>query len=59
MLVLSRQQGESIRVDGAAIITVMRVKGKRVALAIEAEGTVNILRTELEKDKQNGGKYEK
>ena len=57
MLILSRKAKEAIRVDGPALITVVGIKGKSVALAIEAEGTVRIIRTELEqKEKDENGK---
>jgi carbon storage regulator len=47
MLVLSRKPGEKVVIDGAAIITVVKVRGDQVRLGIEAPEQVRILRGEL------------
>ena len=46
MLVLSRNQGETIHAGGV-VIHVVRVKGGRVRIGIQAEKEVKILRGEL------------
>lgn len=48
MLVLSRKVGEKILVGDDITITVQRVAGGRVSLAIEAPRDVRILRGELD-----------
>ena len=47
MLVLTRKQGEQIRIGKDVTITVVRTKGKTVRLGIEAPAHVNVLRGEL------------
>lgn len=48
MLVLSRKNGESIRVGNDIEITVCQVSGNRVRLAISAPKDVSIRRSELD-----------
>jgi carbon storage regulator len=48
MLVLSRKNGESVRIDGGITITVLQVRGNRVKVGIEAPQTTTIMRSELE-----------
>lgn len=51
MLVLSRKQGQSIRIDDEILVTVSEVRGGRVRLSIDAPRHVRILRKEvLERD---------
>lgn len=38
MLVLSRKLGETILIDGKIRVTVNRIKGKQVRIAVEAPG---------------------
>ena len=47
MLVLTRKEGESIRIGDDIEIVVRRLSGNRVALAVEAPRDVRILRGEL------------
>jgi carbon storage regulator CsrA len=47
MLVLTRKTGETIKI-GDAVLTVTKVKGQAVRVAIEAPREVRILRGELE-----------
>lgn len=47
MLVLSRKQGESIRINDNITITVVNVGQGRVRIAIDAPKDVTILREEL------------
>lgn len=47
MLVLTRKQGEQIRIGDDVVITVIRTKGKTVRLGIDAPANVNVLRGEL------------
>ncbi|MCE9606774.1 MAG: carbon storage regulator [Planctomycetia bacterium] len=48
MLVLSRKQGEQIRIGDNIVITVQRLSGNRVSLGIEAPSDCKIMRGELE-----------
>lgn len=48
MLVLSRKQGEQIRIGDNIVITVQRLSGNRVSLGIEAPADCKIMRGELE-----------
>jgi carbon storage regulator len=47
MLVLTRKQGEKIRIGDDITITVVRTKGKAVRLGIQAPAHVPVLRGEI------------
>jgi carbon storage regulator len=47
MLVLTRKQGEQIRIGDDVVITVVRTKGKGVRLGIQAPSHVPVLRGEI------------
>ena len=47
MLVLTRKQGERIRIGDDIVITVVRTKGKAVRLGIQAPTHVPVLRGEI------------
>jgi carbon storage regulator len=47
MLVLTRKQGEKIRIGDDVVITVVRTKGKTVRLGIQAPAHVPVLRGEI------------
>jgi carbon storage regulator CsrA len=47
MLTLSRKAGESIRIEGAATITIRKTSRSRVVVGIEASADVEIRRGEL------------
>lgn len=47
MLVLSRKAGEQVVIGGRVTVTISRVHGNRVSLAIDAPSDVKILRGEL------------
>jgi carbon storage regulator len=47
MLVLSRKQGEQIRIGDGVTVTVLGVKGGVVKIGIDAPGHLRILRGEL------------
>lgn len=47
MLVLTRKQGERIRIGKDVTITVIRMKGKAIRLGIEAPQNLSVLRGEL------------
>jgi carbon storage regulator len=47
MLVLTRNRGEGIVIDGVIRIQVMQSKGSRVRIGIEAPDSMQILREEL------------
>jgi carbon storage regulator len=49
MLVLTRKQGEQIRIGNDVVITVVRTKGKAVRLGIHAPAHVPVLRGEIAK----------
>lgn len=48
MLVLSRREGERIKLGDSIVVTVVRMAGDRVRLGIEAPADVIVLRAELE-----------
>lgn len=47
MLVLTRKQGEQIRIGDDVVVTVVRTKGKAVRLGIQAPAHVPVLRGEI------------
>lgn len=47
MLVLTRKQGEAIRIDGEIEVRVLSVQGHRVRLGIQAPSDVDVRRGEL------------
>jgi carbon storage regulator len=53
MLVLSRKELEQIVIGKDIVIEVRRIKGNRVAIAIDAPQDVRILRGELDEPKEN------
>lgn len=59
MLVLSRREGECIRVGDSVVVTIVRVAGDKVRVGIEAPANVVVLRGELEPyqrpETENGG----
>lgn len=48
MLVLSRRESQRIQLGNSIVVTIVRVKGDRVRLGIEAPNDVRVLRGELE-----------
>ena len=54
MLVLSRRDGERIRLGDSIVVTVVRVSGDKVRLGIEAPPDVLVLREELQPHAQPG-----
>ncbi len=48
MLVLSRREGEKIRIGDSIVVTVVRTAGDKVRIGIEAPSDVLVLRDELE-----------
>ena len=46
MLVLTRKQGEQIRIGDNVVLTVVRVKGQAIRLGIEAPQDVRVVRGE-------------
>ena len=48
MLVLSRRESQRIQLGDSIVVTVVRVRGDRVRLGIEAPSSVRVLRGELE-----------
>ncbi len=47
MLVLSRKEGEKLSVGDDVVISVLKIRGRRVTLGIEAPDGVKIVRCEL------------
>lgn len=47
MLVLQRDPDESIVIDGPAIITLVRVKGRGAIIGVEAPRSTQVMRAEL------------
>jgi carbon storage regulator len=47
MLVLSRKEGERVVIGGNVVITINRIAGNRITLAIDAPRDVRIVRGEL------------
>ena len=47
MLILTRKEGESIRIGPDVICQVMEISGKRVRIGIQAPDTIKIMRQEL------------
>lgn len=47
MLVLTRKEGESIKIGGNVTVTIISIQGNRVRLGIEAPLEVEIVRGEL------------
>ena len=52
MLVLSRRETQRIQLGDSIVVTIVRVKGDRVRLGIEAPANIRVLRTELEPCKE-------
>jgi carbon storage regulator len=50
MLVLSRATNEKIRIGKDVVVTIVRVKGRRVRVGIEAPRGVKVLRDEIPDD---------
>ncbi len=48
MLVLSRKEGEVIKIDRDITVTITRIEGSRVRIAIDAPSYRRILRGELQ-----------
>jgi len=48
MLVLSRKEGERIKLGDSIVVTIVRVAGDKVRVGIEAPSDVIVLRDELE-----------
>ena len=55
MLVLSRKAGEQVVIGGRVTVTINRVRGNRVSLAIDAPDDVKVLRGELRRVERAGG----
>jgi carbon storage regulator len=58
MLVLSRNENDSIEIGREIVVTILSVKGGKVRVGIEAPQDVNIVRTEI-KGRGKSGEDEK
>ncbi|MDO5554456.1 MAG: carbon storage regulator [Planctomycetia bacterium] len=47
MLVLSRREGESIRLGDDILVTVVRIAGNKIRIGIETKAGLSVLRSEL------------
>ena len=47
MLILSRKIGESIDIDGQIKVQIVKIKGNRIQIGIQAPDGIQILRSEL------------
>lgn len=47
MLVLTRKEGEGIRIDGGISISILEIRGDKVVIGIDASKDVAVLRSEL------------
>ena len=47
MLILTRREGESVRIGDDITITVLRVKGSQVRLGVDAPKSVSVQRGEI------------
>ena len=47
MLILTRREGESVRIGEDVTVTVLRVKGSQVRLGVNAPKNVSVLREEI------------
>ncbi len=54
MLVLSRKQGEKVRLGESILVTVVSVSGDKVRLGIQAPREVLVLRDELDRHEKLG-----
>lgn len=51
MLKLARKIGQRIVINGNTVVTVVKIKGNRVELGVEAPREISVLREELDKPK--------
>jgi carbon storage regulator len=58
MLVLTRRAGEAVYLGSDIKVTMVRVRGGQVRLAIEAPGSVAVVREELGRPSRRRGKEE-
>lgn len=57
MLVLSRNENDSIEIGGGIVVTILSVKGGKVRVGIDAPQDVNIVRTEIrDRDRRENDK---
>lgn len=47
MLVLTRKEGEGIRIDGGILISILEIKKESIVIGIDAPKDVAVLRSEL------------
>ena len=47
MLVLSRKEGEQLRIGDNIIVTILEIRGDKVSIGIEAPRTVSVHRQEV------------
>ena len=57
MLVLSRKEGERVKLGDSVVITILGVNGDKVRLGIKAPPNVLVLREELQPHPQNEQKF--
>jgi carbon storage regulator len=47
MLVLTRREGEGIRIDGDILIHVLEIKGDKIKIGVDAPKETTVLRAEI------------
>lgn len=47
MLVLTRKEGEGIRIDGGILISILEIKKESIVIGIDAPREVKVLRSEV------------
>jgi carbon storage regulator len=55
MLVLSRREGECIRIGESIVVSVVRLQGDKVRIGIDAPSDILVLRKELESKSDREG----
>ena len=50
MLVLSRKMLQSIQIGEGIVVTVLKIKGNKVQIGIEAPADVHVMRSELQRE---------
>ena len=52
MLVLTRKEGEEIRIDGGILISIIEIKKESIVIGIDAPRELKVLRSEVRDDRE-------
>lgn len=52
MLVLTRKEGEGIRIDGGILISILEIKKESIVIGIDAPRELKVLRSEVRDDRE-------